>query len=257
MSKRSNLDIKDTACLHIVPNMQHPTSRPTTKSMQTTKVNALKNNFSPLAAGKYGKWTKRSTKRRYEANEGKSGLEAERVRALGALCSLQSKKKLVAEKRQQTHFLSNKEKEKWIEDYVESETTGARKRVEDAEAAIRQDQEHTEPAEDTWLTTTEPKETFHTMIVAIQHSLNDIASSDYREDGEDEDDENTEQGQLSKDDEPGWVMGTINKMVQLRIERFQQTQLKVNELIQSAWQYAANYFHELIRCTALPNWGFQ
>jgi hypothetical protein len=33
----------------------------------------------------------------------------------------------VAEKRREMHFLSNEEKEKWIEDYVERETAGARK----------------------------------------------------------------------------------------------------------------------------------
>jgi len=75
MSKRTNLDIKDAACLHIVHNLQHPTSRPTTKSTQTTMVNAPKQNFSPLPAGRYGKSTKRSTLRRHHANEGKSGLE--------------------------------------------------------------------------------------------------------------------------------------------------------------------------------------
>jgi hypothetical protein len=49
------------------------------------------------------------------------------VRALGALRSLRSKKKLAAEKRQETHFLSNEEKEKWIENFGERETTVARK----------------------------------------------------------------------------------------------------------------------------------
>jgi len=82
-------------------------------------VNAPKKNFSPLPAGKYGKWTKQSTHQHHQANEGKSSLVAERVRALGALRSLRSKKKLVAEKRQEMHFLSNEEKEKWIEDFVE------------------------------------------------------------------------------------------------------------------------------------------
>jgi hypothetical protein len=57
----------------------------------------------------------------------KNGLEAERIRALGALCSVRSKKKLAAEKRRETHILSNEDKEKWIEDYVERETAGARK----------------------------------------------------------------------------------------------------------------------------------
>jgi hypothetical protein len=40
--------------------------------------------------------------------------------------------------RQETHFLSNEEKQKWIEDYVQRETAAARKRVEDAEAAVQQ-----------------------------------------------------------------------------------------------------------------------
>ena len=46
--------------------------------------------------------------------------------------------KLSAEKRQETHFLSNDEKEKWIKDYVERNTTVARKRVQDAETVITQ-----------------------------------------------------------------------------------------------------------------------
>jgi hypothetical protein len=54
-------------------------------------------------------------------------LEAEPVRALEALRSIQSKKRLAAEKRQETHFLNNEEKEKWIEDYVERETAVASK----------------------------------------------------------------------------------------------------------------------------------
>jgi len=75
-------------------------------------VNAPKMTFWPLLAGKYGKSTKKATRRRHQANEGKSGLEAEWVRALGAVCSFRYKKKLATEKRQETHFLSNEEKEK-------------------------------------------------------------------------------------------------------------------------------------------------
>jgi hypothetical protein len=75
-------------------------------------VNAPKKDLSPLPAGKYGKSTKHSTRRRHQVNQGKSGLEAERVRALGALCSLRSKKKLAAEKRRETHILNNEEREK-------------------------------------------------------------------------------------------------------------------------------------------------
>jgi len=124
MSKRTNFDIKDAACLHIVHNLQHPTSRLTTQSTQTTMVNAPKKNFSPLPAGRNGKSTNRSTLQLHQANEGKSGFEAKRVRALGALCGLRSKKKLAAEKRRPTDFLCNEEKEKWIEDFLRQRPLG-------------------------------------------------------------------------------------------------------------------------------------
>jgi len=120
-------------------------------------VNAPKQSFSPLPAGKYGKSAKHSTRRHHQADEGKSGLVAERVRALGALRSLRSKKKLAAEKRQETHFLSNEEKEKWIEDFVERETAVARKRVQDAETALMQDMT---TAEHECATTGKPETTF-------------------------------------------------------------------------------------------------
>jgi len=42
LSKPTNLDIKDAACLHIVHILQHPTSDPPTKSSQSTMVNAPK-----------------------------------------------------------------------------------------------------------------------------------------------------------------------------------------------------------------------
>ena len=206
-------------------------------------VNAPKKNFSPLPAGRYGKSTKRSTQRRHQANEGKSGLEAERIRALGALRSLRSKKKLAAEKRRETHFLSNEEREKWIEDYVERETAGARKRVEDAEAAVQQEQDDMVHTEIAGLTSREPEKTFEEMMAAIGDSLSDLASSDDGEDGEDEDEE-TEQGKLSEDDEPGWVMGTITKTVQQRMESFRQKQMKLDELTQPGWEDAADYFRE-------------
>jgi len=207
-------------------------------------VNAPEKNFSPLPAGRYGKSRKLSTQRRHQPNEGKSGLVVERIRALGALRSLRSKKKLAAEKRRETHFLSNEEKEKWIEDDVERETAGARKRVEDAEAAVQQEQDDMAQAEIAGLTSREPEKTFEEMMVAIRDSLSDLASSDDGEDGEEEDDEETEQGNLSEDDKPGWVMGTITKTVQQRMERFRQKQMKLDELTQLGWEDAADYFRE-------------
>jgi len=244
MNKRTNLDIKDAAYLHIVHNLQHPTSLPTTKSTKTTIVNAPKKNYSPLPAGRYGKSKKRSTQRRHQANDGKSRFEAERIRALGALRSMRSKKKLVADKRRETHFLSNEEKQKWIEHYVERQTGGARKRVEHAEAAVQQEQDDMSQAEIAGLTSREPEKTLEEMLVAIGASLSDHASSNDGEDGEQEDDEKTEQGNVSEDDEPGWVMGTIHTTVQQRMERFRQKQMKLDELTQPGWEDAADYFCE-------------
>jgi len=86
--------------------------------------------------------------------------------------------------------------------------------------------------------------TFVEMLIAIRDSLGDLASSDDGEDGEDEDDEETEKGKLREDDEPGWVMGTIPKTVQQRMERFRQKQMKFDELTQPGWEDAADYFRE-------------
>jgi hypothetical protein len=116
-----------------------------------------------------------------------SSLEAERIRAIEALRSLRSKKKLAAEQRRETHSLSNEKKEKWIEDDVERETTGARKRFEDAEAAVRQQQDYMTHAEILGLTSREPEKTLEEMLAAFGVSLSDLAISDDGEDGEDED----------------------------------------------------------------------
>jgi len=207
-------------------------------------VNAPKKNFSPLPAGRNGKSTKRSTQRRHQANECKSGFEAERVRARGALRSLRSKKRLAAEKRRETHFLSNEEKEKWIEDFVERETAGARKPVEDAEAAVRQELDDMTHAELAGLTSRKPEKTFEEMLIPIGDSLSELATSTNGADGEDENDQETEKSKLIEDDEPGWVMGTITWMVQQRMERFRQKQMKFDELTQPGWEDAAYYFRE-------------
>jgi len=79
---------------------------------------------------------------------------------LGAYRSLWSKKTHSAEKRQETHCVSNKEKEKWIGDDVEGETTVARKWVQDAETAIMQKLEDITTAENVEEKTGKPKSTF-------------------------------------------------------------------------------------------------
>jgi len=128
---------------------------------------------------------------------------------------------------------------------VERETAGARKRVEDAEAAVQQEQEDMTRAEIAGLMSSEPEKTFEEILVSLGDSLSDLASSDDGENGEDEDDVETEQGNLGEDDEPGWVMGTITKTVQQRMERFRQKQMKLDELTQPGWEDALDYFLEL------------
>jgi hypothetical protein len=81
------------------------------------------------------------------------------------------------------------------------------------------------------------------MLAAIGDSLSDLASSEDGKDGDDEDEE-TGQGKLSEDDEPGWVMGTITKTVPQRMESFRQKKMKLDELTQPGWEDAADYFRE-------------
>ena len=94
------------------------------------------------------------------------------------------------------------------------------------------------------LTTRKPEKMFQELLFAIADSLSGLPSSDDGDDGEDEDDEETEQGKLSEDDEQGWVMGTITKTVQQRMERFRQKHMMFDELTQLGWEDAADYFHE-------------
>jgi len=63
------------------------------------------------------------------------------------------------------------------------------------------------------------------MLNALGDSLGDLASSNDDEDGSDEeyDTQATELGKLGENKEPGWVMGTMYKPVQHRIESTSQT----------------------------------
>jgi hypothetical protein len=81
------------------------------------------------------------------------------------------------------------------------------------------------------LTNTDHEKTFLEMMVATGDSHNDLAGSDHAKDGEDERDEETEQGQLRKDDEPGWLMGTIMNWLQQCLEAVCQKLMKCNKSI--------------------------
>jgi hypothetical protein len=93
--------------------------------------------------------------------------------------------------------------------------------------------------------TRKAEKTFQKMLNAFGDSLSDLASSDDEKDGEHKEEEHdTELGKLSEDDEPGWVMGTISKTVQQRMESFRQKQIKHDELTQPGWEDTADYFCE-------------
>jgi hypothetical protein len=129
---------------------------------------------------------------------------------------------------------------------VERETAVARKRVQDTQTAMMQEQEHMVNVEKGRSTTTKPEIAFEEMLNAIGDSLSDLASSEDEEDGEDEDvdEEDTGHGKLSDDDELGWVMGTISKTVQYSMGSVRQKQLRLNKLTQPGEGDAADYFRK-------------
>ena len=81
-------------------------------------------------------------------------------------------------------------------------------------------------------------------MVPIIDSLSDIANPNDGEDWDDADGKKIEEGQLSDDDEPGWVMGTIIKTVQQEVETFRKKDMKLDELTQPEWEDAADDFRE-------------
>jgi len=121
-----------------------------------------------------------------------------------------------------TPFLSNKEKELWIEDSVNRVTYVARKRVRDAETVMMQQQEDMRNAQKVGSTTRKPVIQFEEMLYAIKDSPSIHASADDEEDREDDaDNENDpELGTMSNDDKPGWVMGASSKTAQQCMGRF-------------------------------------
>jgi len=127
---------------------------------------------------------------------------------------------------------------------VDRDTAVARERVQDAETAIMQEQDHRRNVDKARLTTAKPDTTLEEMLNADGDSVCDFSSSEHEEDREDEDDdeEDTELGKLSEDDEPGWVMGIITKTVQHRMESVQQNQMMINKLLQPRWRDAAYGF---------------
>jgi hypothetical protein len=173
-------------------------------------------------------------------------MEAGQVRAVGALRSFRSTRKLPAENRQETQVASIEEREKWSEYYVERETAVVRQRVQDPETATMQELNDFTAAENVGLTTGKPETISEEMLNAIGDRMRNLASFKNEQDGKDEEDgeEDTEHSKLSHDGEPGWVMGTISKTVQHHMESFCQRQMTIDVLTQPGWGDAANDVHE-------------
>jgi hypothetical protein len=114
--------------------------------------------------------------------------------------------------------------------FVMRDSARARQRVEDPEWAISQGQQDPEIAENAVLNTPEPEKTLHEKMVATWDSLSDNASSDIGEQGEEVKDAMTEQHNLTEDDKPSWLIGTISKTVQKCMERVRQKQMTLDEL---------------------------
>jgi len=104
-------------------------------------------------------------------------------------------------------------REKLIEDFVDTETAVARKKVQDSETAIIQEQEDMRNAEKAQSTTRKPETSFDEMLNAIRDNLGDLASSDneeYREYDKD-DAKDTVCGKLGEEVKAGCMLGTISK----------------------------------------------
>jgi len=119
---------------------------------------------------------------------------------LGVLRSLRTKQKIEVENWYETHSLNNEENGKWIEDYIQRETTVLRKRVEDAETAIEQGQEDKRNVGNTGLIMGELEETSEEMMAPVGYSLSNLATADDDVNGDDEDDQDTVLGMPSEDD---------------------------------------------------------
>jgi len=132
------------------------------------------------------------------------------------------------------HFLSPRDQEEWTKHYVDTETTVASKRVQDAGTAIMQEQEDKSNAGKPGSTTRKPEKTFDEMMNAIEDSVSNLGRSDNEEHGEDEDndEEGKVLGKLSLDEDPGWVMGTISTTVHPRMESFREKLMRIDALTQ-------------------------
>jgi hypothetical protein len=156
------------------------------------------------------------------------------------------------------HCVSNDEHEKWIEDYVEKETTAARKKVQVTETVIMQELEDMATSDNAGATARKPETMFDGMFNAIPDGPSHLASSNDEQNGEGEEDneEDTGLGKLSDDDNPGWVKGTISDTLQHCIEICPQKRIWLHELTQPGWGMQQTTTISEIQSMGQPNSRF-
>jgi hypothetical protein len=101
---------------------------------------------------------------------------------------------------------------------VESETAAAKMMVAEAEAAV--ERENISVLKRAAAGTTEM--TFEEMLEAIGESVDAVSTSDEADDDEDDeqDGDDNNDAKLSDDDQPEWVVGTIDKSIEERLNTF-------------------------------------
>jgi len=126
------------------------------------------------------------------------------------------------------------EKQTWIKDYVDSESTVVTKGVQDAETAMKQELEDLRNAEKARMTNQKPIKPFEQMLNTIGDSVSNLACSDNEQDPKQKqgDQEDPEQWKLHEYDEPGWLMDTISRSVHQYMESNWPLQIKLDKLTQ-------------------------
>lgn len=121
----------------------------------------------------------------------------------------------------------------------------ARKRVDAAEAAIKQQQKFIRKAENEGWTSRQSEIPSEEILNAIRDGWSDLASSNNEEDMDsEEDDEHTDLGKLTKVDKPSQVMGAISNTVPQGIMIFPHKKKRLHKLTKPGCGDAAGYFSE-------------
>jgi hypothetical protein len=207
--------------------------------MVTTRQ--TKKNLKPLPAGKTGKSRNPSTLRRHRYNAERSAHEAERIRALNALRTLKSRKRKAATKMKEIQGMSEDQREKWIENYVERETQVARQRVEAADAAVNEDMENEYGAPPAVRT---KKRTFEELLALVGDDLDNVVPSDDDDDDDDEEEPDEDEDEKEWADDDDFVPGQMDKTTMAEIAAARARTSRIFELTKEGYAEAEAFWRK-------------